>query len=239
MKIPVALARLLALSAHEERLLGAASATPQSTSTLARKARVPRTSALRTLEGLQERGLLRQEKLSKRRSGWVEGDLSLLANKNQKEKDHEVMVYRGRKELMELARMADTFEGERIVWLRGSRVWEGYNKQDLRGRFVFLLRLFAKKGVVVEEIASDRAPGLDIKHGGREVSAAHEKLLRILTVVPDRYLSNSYSDMMLFRDSVSFMNWYDETAVLVRNPDLVRLFKQLLEYMGDTGKRLH
>lgn len=236
MRIHAKEATLYRFSPIEKRLLEKLSKNPQEVSDLARLVRHPRTSVWRALGTLHKRGLARQTLLHKRRKGWVGVGFAVSSRVSYKP-DSEITIYRGKEELMELAQLAFHFNSERIIWLRGSRVWDGYNKQKLRGRFLFLLKLFARKGVVIEEIASSRALELDLQYGGREMTTIQKRLLRVLSVVPDRNLNNFYSDIMVFRDSVSFMNWYDEVALLIRNPDLVRLFKQLLEYVGETGSQ--
>ena len=60
----------------------------------------------------------------------------------------------------------------------------------------------------------------------------------LVHTIPNKYL-NFYSDVMIFRDVVSIMNWKDMFAVEIKNRDLVNLFTGIIGYIHDTGNKVN
>jgi hypothetical protein len=243
----------LKLSAEEKKVASTIGETPASTSEIARKTNLPRSTCLRALKSLHQRGMIARTRMTIHLSGWTQmpdtkkralhdefsrffGIADEHAPIHIHKDIHEVIIYRGKEQMLELADMAKTFKmGERLLWLRGSRAWKEWHTQGFRARIIALMEHLAQTGVICEEILSDQFVEFDRRYGGAAMVASYAKRLMVLTVIPDAYLNGFYSDIMVFRDAVSIMNWHDEIAILIKNRDLVAFYTQLFTYLRDTG----
>jgi hypothetical protein len=257
MRISPQSAVFINISDEERKVLLHIDLFPKSTAEIVRGTEMPRTTVLRILQKFHERGFVRKHRITRRRSGWqiisikdIELSMETLLSdfgigQNEKKPtrimkdEHEVVVYRGKKEMMELAKMADTFfSGERILWLRSSKLWSEWVKHGFKNRITEVIKLFREKGVITEFILDENFIQSDFAYGGKKFIKEYYRYPAIVHTIPDKYL-NFFSDIMVFRDAVSIMNWKDEMAVLIRNRDLVSFFKSIFEYVEDNSKRVN
>jgi hypothetical protein len=186
-----------------------------------------------------------------RRGGWVVVSESetrrtlglLLAEEHKRpvkvsKKNNEIIIYRGKEQMMILAnRVLDFHRDERVQWMQPNKLWEVWLKRGLKKRVVWLTQYLQEKGIITEGIFADNFIEYDYKHGGRELLQGYLDRPTIIHTIPESFLQ-FYSDVMVFRDVVSIMNWKDEVAIEIKNQDLVDLFKSLFEYIKVTGKKV-
>ena len=245
--------KLLGLSKKESRILSVLTGAPKNVSQISKEARYPRTTTLRTLIGFHSRGFVAKHRVSLKRGGWVikptEGmekifkdiwdEINSAAPSKISRGENDIVVYHGKKQMMLLANKVLSFhKGERVYWMQSIHIWEVWLKHKLLDRVIWLTHYLKNKGIISEGFFPDNFLEIDYKYGG-------EKLLRgfldrpvIIHTIPSKFL-NFYSDIMVFRDVVSIMNWKDELAIEIKNKDLVKVFISLFDYIKATGVRVN
>ncbi len=240
--------KLLGLSGDEAKILSVLCDSPQRTSDIEKRidGKIPRTTLIRLLQRLHHRGFLAKHKYSARRGGWILADISdsfraaehdLLGHNeiHVSHEEHEVIVYRGKKELLTLADKAYHFaKGERVYWILPDSTKKAWDRNNLIPRMQKVGEFFEKRGVLVDMICSEDLAKYFIQEG---VMFSLRGLVTFAHMLPKEFLSSS-SDIMVFRDSVSIMNWEDLVAIEIKNKDLVQMFKGLIRFIHQTSKQV-
>ena len=246
MKITSMAVKILGLSKEEVAVLSILDTTSRKTSDVHQllKGRIPRTTLLRILNSLHKRELIAKHKFSARRGGWIGCDItSIFQELSTEGSNHDdvskVVVYRGKKEMLTLANKVLLFhEKERVYWIQPSKIWDAWRSAGMEERIVWLNNFLQERGIVADGITSDDFLMKDVEFGGEEILQGFLNRPMHVHTVPSKYL-NFYSDVMIFRDVVSIMNWKDMFALEIKNRDLVNLFTGIIGYLHDTGKSVN
>ncbi len=234
-----------------------------SVSDIAKKAKIPRTSALPALERLRDRKLSRKTNIGKR-TFWKKvkkenlkkelDNLSLsigIEDELEKikkvvdikvSKKEELMIIRGFENILEFQEnIISQTSLERIYLIQGSEIAEEVKKRNFLGGFIKLNKLVKEKGIITELIASENTLGIYKKLMKEDEfwrESVSERLLD-MHAIENTSLENNVSEIAIYKDMALITNWKEETMVVIKNKDTVMLFKNLFTALKFTGRKIN
>ena len=67
---------------------------------------------------------------------------------------------------------------------------------------------------------------------------SHLNRMLVMAILPDRYMDFNL-DVLVFRETVVFINLDEEIVIFVRNKALVEMFNNFSRYFQDTGDKIN
>ncbi|MFM2424307.1 MAG: Sugar-specific transcriptional regulator TrmB [Candidatus Parcubacteria bacterium] len=234
-----------------------------SVSELATKAKVPRTSALPALNRLCERGLVRKVSQGKK-TLWkktnpeklrrsiieltaqlaIESELALLEQEVsvKTSAQSEFMIIKGAKNILKFQEKGIRENtGQRSYLIQGSRTGKVVEQLNLVSEFSRLNSLIKERGLVTELLISEKTlrgyevymeTDLEWKHSMRE-------RLFLLYVVGADVLADNAIDIIIYKNSVSIINWEEETLAVIKNQETVDVLYSWFNLLTTQAEKLN
>ena len=91
--------------------------------------------------------------------------------------------------------------------------------------------------VVVDAIMADSVKAFYERHmpQNRYIVRSMESRMASVHIIPDLFMDFN-ADMIISHDTAFIANWESETLILIKNPDLIKLLKNLFEFLRYAGK---
>lgn len=233
-------------------------AGPVTVSNLSRKGDIPRTTVYSALLRLKDRGFVRR--VTKGQKKWKIVQRSKLKRLVQENLNHfdssadvaekeeivggidaeevGITVYRGKRQIQKAYEsMLDLSKAERVFAIQGNKSAELALKK-LEKQYLFdFHKKFREAHIIMEGINGKFA--LDL-FKGLDVSTLRSYLNRMLitSILPDRYMDFD-EDVLVFRETVVFINLNEEIVIIVRNKALVEMFNHFAVFFQDMGEKVN
>ncbi len=243
MQVQKAERRLLGLNKRESELLSALERLKTaSMQELADELKLPRTSLYWPLDQLYKRNLVVYEKVGKRKRWYSRmGELPLRKKLGSLETvAGDVRVVEGVEQIKELYRLSlDLHPTERVLILEGTVAATSIAR---KGGIDFLTEYHErayKNKIIVESIFGEKLYENVLR------MIVDPKIVRSLSrlntwiahIVPEEWM-NVDAAVVLFRETAIIADWTKTHAVLVNNPEIVRLLRNFCEVFQLTGRKV-
>ncbi len=261
-------AKLLGLTKKERKLLSILDETPRTVSDLARKSKLNRTGLYTPLKQLHRRGLISRVKVGRRfnwqavppeRLRDLLFDLTQNHTPANKEASSPVSsqeigiiasqfsqykIYRGRDKLISIYReLAKLPKNTRLFGIQPNLSVDSSFRQAPAKLMTEINQAIKKRGIIVEAILSEDFLSEYIKTMKKkrlDVEVILESFGRrrtVTTYVPSE-LMDFDSELIFFSDTVLITNWSELTAVIIKNRQIVGIFRTLFELAKSAGNRV-
>ena len=233
-------------------------AGPVTVSSLSRKGDIPRTTVYSTLLRLKDRGFVRR--VTKGQKMWkivrhsklkrlVQENLNHFDSNTDVAKKEEIVggidaeeigiiVYRGKRQIQRAYEsMLDLNKAERVFAIQGNKSAELALKK-LEKQYLFDFHdKFKKAHIIMEGINGELALTL-FRELDVPTLKSHLNRMLIASVLPDRYMDFD-EDVLVFRETVIFINLDKEIVIFVRNKALVEMFNHFAVFFQDMGEKIN
>ncbi|MCH7597747.1 MarR family transcriptional regulator [Patescibacteria group bacterium] len=231
---------------------------PVTVSSLSRKGDIPRTTVYSALLRLKDRGFVRR--VTKGQKKWkvvrrsklkrlVQENLNHFDSNTDTAKKEEIvggidaeeigiMVYRGKRQIQRAYEsMLDLSRTERVFAIQGNKSAELALKK-LEKQYLFdFHKKFKRAHIIMEGINGKFALSL-FRELDVPTLKSHLNRMLVMAVLPDRYMDFNL-DVLVFRETVVFINLDEEIVIFVRNKALVEMFNNFSRYFQDTGDKIN
>ncbi len=248
--------KLLGLEKIEVLILEALQSKALSLTDLSRHIEVPRTTLPRVIKKLNSRGFLKRITVGKRKK-WLTVSPSEMfdifaACTNQLDKhttktklrfdnETEFTIYRGAQNIFDVfEKLSSLHKGERVYGIQPDESIQEVVKKLPVEKLLKINNQLKNNKIVFEGIVHKKSVENLMRSMGRKNA---KKLfdsfvgrLEDYVNLPDDFL-NVRSEIYIYRDSAAIINWYDEVAIVIKNPDMIVFLKGMFQCVKEFGQR--
>ena len=218
-------------------------------SALTRKTEASRTTLIRALKNLHDRGLIESTKMGKR-NGWKRIPQGVL-EKNLLTSAKQIGISVTGLEVpgFRLVRGADALTQEfwylieslprngRLAGIQPTQSGLHSTKKMGTAEVIRINEYIKKRGIIVEAILEENFINELLKRHGSEWLKSFIGRAASTAMIPDEYLQY-LADIYLAGDRAVLANWDSEIGVVIDNRDVVELLRSMFKFLHDSGKRL-
>jgi predicted transcriptional regulator len=253
--------RVLALSSREAAVSRALEHRPLRVAEISQKTRIPRMTIYSVLKTLMQRGLVEKNRegsrtlyrakslrevymllspggtLPQRHFGELEKEVRLQASEST-----EFVLYRGTSSIVNMyERLCADHKGKRFRGIQPDSSVRALLQKLSLDDIERVNRSISKNKLITEMIIEstyfdtvrERYPSPVFERWARQFL----NRLAVVYTVEQRYLSFR-NEVVIFRDTVYIVDWKEESATEIKNPETVAMFNTLFEMLVEAGERV-
>lgn len=258
--------QLLGLSEHENTVLFVLGDDAWNITALSKEAEIKRTSLYPILGRIHERGLVKKVRKGKR-TLWkrisapeLQDKLFALAERHKGQdtvrkeevgiiasQESEYHLYRGEEKLFQIYESFGMLaKNTRLYGIQPNISAYSVMKKFPYDRLVKINGNIKKNQIIVEALLQENFLEYYVAHLKKE-GKSKEKIRELLSAYGGRLAITTYvpkdtldfdSELFFYRDVVTFLDWQEMVAVVIKNKDIAGIMKDLFELMKLSGQRV-
>jgi len=159
-------------------------------------------------------------------------------------KTSEFIIYSGIREIIPAhERIASMNKDERIRAIQPNKSWMNVHKKLGPRQLTRFNNAIKENGIIIDGILQAdayRKYGEFFRHDQEsldEVARSFSDRMADYTTVSEKFF-NYNAEIWIYTDTVFIINWQEEVAIEIRNPDIMNFFRDMYEIVKESGQKI-